>query len=161
MTTNEAARLLKCSRDHVGFLWRHKKIKGVKRADRKLDLDPISVGKRLEEKGKPNPVLKEKQQEMVFLAMPPFRPVGTPQNQSGEVTGDSKKRKPDMMSKVQAISVLANMSRSRKLNLEQITALQMGVRSLCKRHFDHMRGLVRWRERKAKEAEAAAKGGVE
>lgn len=61
-------------------------------------------------------------------------------------------RNPDMMSKVEAIFVLADMSRSRKLTLEQVTALQMGVRCLCKRHFDHMRGLVRWRERKAKEA---------
>jgi hypothetical protein len=71
-----------------------------------------------------------------------------------------KTRNPDLMTKVEAISVLADMSRSQKLNLEQVTAIQMGVRSLCKRHFDHMRGLCRWRERKAKEAEAAAEGGA-
>ena len=56
------------------------------------------------------------------------------------------------MSKVEAIGILADMSRSKKLSLDQVIALQMGVKCLCKRHFDHMRGLARRRARIAEEA---------
>jgi hypothetical protein len=47
------------------------------------------------------------------------------------------------MSKAEAIGVLARMAYMDGLSVEQVVALQVGVRSLCKRHFDSRRNMAR------------------
>ena len=47
------------------------------------------------------------------------------------------------MSKGEAIGILAQMAYMDGLSVEQVIALQVGVRSLCKRHFDSRRNMAR------------------
>lgn len=47
------------------------------------------------------------------------------------------------MSKAEAIGVLARMAYMDGLTVEQVVALQIGVRCLCKRHFDSRRNMAR------------------
>ena len=57
------------------------------------------------------------------------------------------------MSKPEAAYILCRMATSRKCNVSGVTALQMGVRSLMKRHFDRQRNWAKRRMRAAGEAE--------
>ena len=65
------------------------------------------------------------------------------------------------MSKPEAAYILCRMATSRKLTVEGVTALQMGVRSLLKRHFDRQRNWAKRREQAANEAEVIEKKGTE
>ena len=47
------------------------------------------------------------------------------------------------MSKGEAIGILAQMAYMDGLTVEQVVALQIGVRCLCKRHFDSRRNMAR------------------
>lgn len=57
------------------------------------------------------------------------------------------------MSNPEAASILCRMATSHKLTVDGVTALQMGVRSLMKRHFDRQRNWAKRRMRAAGEAE--------
>ena len=54
----------------------------------------------------------------------------------------------------EAVNILCRMATSRKVDVNGVIALQMGVRSLLKRHFDRQRNYARRREQAAN----AAKG---
>lgn len=60
----------------------------------------------------------------------------------------------DHMSRPEAVNILCRMATSRKVDVNGVIALQMGVRSLLKRHFDRQRIWARRREQAAN----AAKG---
>lgn len=60
----------------------------------------------------------------------------------------------DHMSRPEAVNILCRMATSRKVDVNGVIALQMGVRSLLKRHFDRQRNWARRREQAAN----AAKG---
>ena len=60
----------------------------------------------------------------------------------------------DHMSRPEAVNILCRMATSRKVDVKGVIALQMGVRSLLKRHFDRQRNWARRREQAAN----AAKG---
>ncbi len=57
------------------------------------------------------------------------------------------------MSNPEAAYILCRMATSRKVDVSGVTALQMGVRSLMKRHFDRQRNWAKRRMRAAGEAE--------
>ena len=60
----------------------------------------------------------------------------------------------DHMSRPEAVNILCRMATSRKVDVNGVTALQMGVRSLLKRHFCCQRNRAHSREQAAN----AAKG---
>ena len=49
------------------------------------------------------------------------------------------------MSRVEAIYILGKLATSRRINVDGVIALQMGARSLMKRHFDRQRNYARRR----------------
>ena len=53
------------------------------------------------------------------------------------------------MSRPEAANILCRMATMRKVNVNGVIALQMGVRSLLKRHFDRQRNWARRREQAA------------
>jgi len=55
----------------------------------------------------------------------------------------------DHMGRPDAAAILCRMATSRKVNVNGVIALQMGVRSLLKRHFDRQRNWARRREQAA------------
>ena len=57
------------------------------------------------------------------------------------------------MSRPEAANILCVMATSRKIDVNGVVALQMGVRSLMKRHFDCQRNRAMRRARAAKETE--------
>ena len=57
------------------------------------------------------------------------------------------------MSRPEAAYILCRMATSRKCDVSGVTALQMGVRSLMKRHFDRQRNWARRREQAANAAQ--------
>ncbi len=59
------------------------------------------------------------------------------------------------MSRPEAVKILCRMATMRKIDVNGVIALQMGVRSLLKRHFDRQRNWARRREQAAN----AEKGG--
>ena len=61
----------------------------------------------------------------------------------------------DRMSRPEAVNILCRMATMRKVDVNGVIALQMGVRSLLKRHFDRQRNWARRREQAAN----AEKGG--
>ena len=63
--------------------------------------------------------------------------------------GMRQKTDEDHMSRPEAAHILCRMAASRKVDVEGVVALQMGVHSLLKRHFDRQRNLVRRRARAA------------
>lgn len=67
--------------------------------------------------------------------------------------GCNGSRGDSFMSKPEAAYILCRMATSRKVDVSGVTALQMGVRSLMKRHFDRQRNWARLRARAAGEAE--------
>ena len=62
----------------------------------------------------------------------------------------------DHMSRPEAAHILCHMATSRKVDVEGVVALQMGVHSLLKRHFDRQRNRAR---RMARAANAGEKEG--
>lgn len=56
------------------------------------------------------------------------------------------------MSRPEAIYILGKLATSRRINVDGVTALQMGARSLFKRHFDRQRNWARRRERAAEDS---------
>lgn len=65
------------------------------------------------------------------------------------VGGMRPKTDEDHMSRPEAAHILCRMSTSRKVDVDGVVALQMGVRSLMKRHFDKQRNLAIRRARVA------------
>jgi hypothetical protein len=68
------------------------------------------------------------------------------------------------MSRPEAIYILGKLATSRRINVDGVTALQMGARSLMKRHFDRQRNWARRRERAAEDSKrttASAEHGQE
>lgn len=89
-----------------------------------------------------------------------FPPLGevkdapTPLDPSVQTGGGATGTRGDSyMSKPEAAYILCRMATSRKVDVSGVTALQMGVRSLMKRHFDRQRNWARRRARAAGEAE--------
>lgn len=56
------------------------------------------------------------------------------------------------MSRPEAIYILCKLATSRRINVDGGIALQMGARSLMKRHFDRQRNWARRRERVAEDS---------
>lgn len=56
------------------------------------------------------------------------------------------------MSRPEAIYILGKLATSRRINVDGVIALQMGARSLMKRHFDRQRNWARRRERVAEDS---------
>ena len=99
-----------------------------------------------------------KKETLDFLAgNPPFGDVkdaATPLDPSVQTGGGCNgNRGNSYMSKPEAAYILCRMATSRKCDVSGVTALQMGVRSLMKRHFDRQRNWARRRTRAAGEAE--------
>lgn len=65
--------------------------------------------------------------------------------------GVRQKTDEDRMSRPEAAHILCRMATSRKVDVEGVVALQMGVRSILKRHFDMQRY---WARRRARAANA-------
>jgi hypothetical protein len=82
------------------------------------------------------------------MANPPLDP---PAPETGG--GATREGRDSHMSKPEAAYILCRMATSRKLTVDGVTALQMGVRSLMKRHFDRQRNWAKRRMRAAGEAE--------
>ena len=57
------------------------------------------------------------------------------------------------MSRPEAVNILCRMATMRKVNVKGVIALQMGVRSLLKRHFDRQRNWAKRREQAANAAQ--------
>ena len=57
------------------------------------------------------------------------------------------------MSRPEAVNILCRMATMRKVNVKGVIALQMGVRSLLKRHFDRQRNWALRREQSANAAQ--------
>ena len=57
----------------------------------------------------------------------------------------------DHMSRPEAAYVLARLAVMRKLDVDAVTALQMGVRTLLKRHFDRQRNWAKRRMAKKRQ----------
>lgn len=99
-----------------------------------------------------------KKETLDFLVgNPPFGDVkdaATPLDPSVQTGGGCNgNRGNSYMSKPEAAYILCRMATSRKCDVSGVTALQMGVRSLMKRHFDRQRNWARRRARAAGEAE--------
>lgn len=56
------------------------------------------------------------------------------------------------MSRPEAVYILGKLATSRRINVDGVIALQMGARSLMKRHFDRQRNWARRRERVAEDS---------
>ena len=68
------------------------------------------------------------------------------------------------MSRPEAVYILGKLATSRRINEDGVIALQMGARSLMKRHFDRQRNWARRRERVAEDSKrttASAEHGQE
>ena len=84
------------------------------------------------------------------MANPPLDPPAPETGGGAQPTEDGQD---SHMGKPEAAYILCRMATSRKLTVDGVTALQMGVRSLMKRHFDRQRNWAKRRMRAAGEAE--------
>ena len=90
----------------------------------------------------------------VVLANPPIGdlPSGADGTEAGDSKGTTASGEARHMSRPEAVYILGKLATSRRINVDGVIALQMGARSLMKRHFDRQRNWARRRERAAEDS---------